>query len=254
MNRHRKIILPVGTLLAAVIYLLTWRFLSFHPASPAEFQAVQGTLQRAERVEKQATYMLDASQLASEYANDARGWPARTPLQWLYNRLVAAFDREAGRGYLAGKQARIAEQRGEYEAYLADLRRKESAGVLTGPEAQILQGEAYGWPPSASPAPVSLPCQPDQQAGYPLPPGPMPACGPTPTPTLYPLQIAVPHRGPYPATLPLESIALELLSVRLRGDEARAVVHRSGGISAIVLVKVAGQWYIAGARLLEKTT
>lgn len=246
----RRVRRLVFIFLALAAGLLLWSAFAFQRASPAEFQAVQAALERSRQVDLEAAYTLDGSQLASVYANDARGWLARTPLQWLYNRLVAAFDREAGRGYLAEKQALIARQRQEYEAYLAELRQKESAGVLTGPEAQILQGETFGWPAVVAAASEVQHCQPAPPAGYPAP-GSAPACGLTPTPTPVPPQNAVPHRGPDPGTLPPEAFSVEVLSVRVRGDEARAVVRKTGGTTELRLVRIAGAWYIASARLLE---
>ena len=44
---------------------------------------------------------------------------------------------------------------------------------------------------------------------------------------------------------------MDIYSVEIEGNIARAVVFKSGETSEILLVKVSGGWFIAGGRLLK---
>ncbi|MBU1660640.1 MAG: hypothetical protein KKD28_04125, partial [Chloroflexi bacterium] len=166
-----------------------------------------------------------------------------------------------------------------YDKYIADLRAKQAAGTLTGEEQIILEGETNGWPTpepvdenlaakatqtceqfiaeaaSWEPEPAAAYPAPDTERAYPAPkaanPAPEPALCPTLTPTQFPQVMMVPHRGHDPATLPPKSFEIDIYSIEIEGDVAKAIVHKSGVTSKLVLVKVDEQWYIAGAELLK---
>lgn len=167
-------------------------------------------------------------------------------------------------GYLDYKQAVIESQKRNYDHYITEHRTKELAGTLSETERIILEGETYGWP-TPEPEDPNVAIQATQTceqfiaeveayresetnreteeknlylvpyttkevselAAYPGPqitnPTPEPVICPTPTPK--PVSyINVPYRGGNPDTAPQ---------------------------TEYTLVKVNGQWYIAGAELLK---
>jgi hypothetical protein len=190
-------------------------------------------------------------------------------------------------GNLDLMEAVIERRKRDYDNYMADLQAKQANGTINEEERLILEGETYGWSTpephveSAAAMPtqicVDVPAEAQQEytTGYPGPQlpneGPAPAypvpetdyseleptrCipAPTPIPTSLPPVMMVPHRGPNPATLPPESFEIEIHSIKIEGEVARAIVHKTGVTSELVLVKVNGRWYIAGAKLLKSVT
>lgn len=63
--------------------------------------------------------------------------------------------------------------------------------------------------------------------------------------------VSVPFRGPNPEIMIPEDFEIDILSVKIDGEVAKAIVYRSGVTSEMTLVKVDGQWYIAGGKLLK---
>lgn len=159
-------------------------------------------------------------------------------------------------GYLDYKQAVIEWRKSSYEQYMAELRLKQTTGTLTDTERLILVGETGGWSDLNQLSDISTvmptpPCvTPSTQIAYPQP-GWLPFCGATPSPDQFPLEWAVPYRGLNPATLSPDNFTINIITVDIEGDVAKAIVSKSGVTSEMVLVKVDGQWYIAGGRLLN---
>jgi hypothetical protein len=46
-------------------------------------------------------------------------------------------------------------------------------------------------------------------------------------------------------------LAIDVLSVKIYGDVAKAITSTPATMTELTLVKVDGQWYIAGAKLLK---
>lgn len=157
-------------------------------------------------------------------------------------------------GKLDLMEAVIERRQRDYDLYLAELQSKQEDGTLTDEEKLILEGETIGWPEPDSEA-AARPTQPctyfPELTPYPDPTDFLPRCGPTPVPVEYPVIVMVPHRGPNPATLPMDAFEIDVISIDIDDDTATAVVHKSGTTSEMVLVHVNGQWYIAGGRLIK---
>lgn len=154
---------------------------------------------------------------------------------------------------------------------MANLRAKQANGTLSEDEKLILEGETNGWPTSkpgsgssvgtaTQPCTYNPPAASDPSTAYPgsnlsalstvTPGAALPYCGPTPIPTPRPLVRAVSSRGEDPAILPPESFEMGIKSISIEGDIARAVISKFEVAAEAVLVKVNGQWYIAGAKSL----
>jgi hypothetical protein len=245
-----------------------------------ETQAVKDTIVRAIQIMAEAKYTFDTSKLSTVYINDPRGGEITDEAlaQIREVRQDATIQKDQV-GILDYKEAVIENLKGQYDHYMADLRAKQEAGTLTEEERLILQVDTYGWP---TPEPVdenlaALATQtcaqliaevesyreataavvtPEPDAGVPYP-YPMPehrqdpiTC-PTPTPTSELLPFQVPYRGNDPATLPPEAFEVDIESIEIEGNVARAVVRIGPVTTEYVLVNVNGQWYIAGTKLLK---
>jgi hypothetical protein len=172
-------------------------------------------------------------------------------------------------GELDYKVVVIERRKREYDNYMAELRAKQADGTIDEGELLILEGETYGWPTpepevEGTEAPVELTrATPTPDPAYPAPaadasleayPPPQQwVCPPRlqPNRMVIPKEQGAPHRGPDPATLPPEAFEIDIYSVEIQGDIAKTIVHKSGVTSEMVLVKVEGQWYIAGTKLLN---
>jgi len=127
----------------------------------------------------------------------------------------------------------------------------ETATAMPSPTKYAGYSTAYPEPPTPSPGPVTA--TPLYGTVYPGPEDaplePQVIHCPTSTPT--PLPIDVPIRGADPATLSQDEFTLDIYSIDIDGDIARAIVHKRAVTSEYTLVKVDGRWYIAGAKLLS---
>jgi hypothetical protein len=267
----------------ALIWTRSAQGLGVNPSGEA--QAVRETILRAWRISVEAEYTFDTSKFTSVYVNDPRGGEitagALDTIREIRQDPTIRMDQV---GLLDYRKAAIKNLKRMYDHYMAELRAKQTAGTLDEVERLILEGETNGWPTpephmeSAAPTPtqicVDVPAeaQREQSTGYPgpqLPNGPAPAyplpgadylesdlphCRPAPTPTPSPLTLAdvyVHYRGRNPATLPPEYFDMDIDSIEIEGDLAKAVVHKLGVTTEYVLVKVNGHWYIAGTKLLK---
>jgi len=240
-----------------------------------EAQKVTDTINRSIRVDFETGYTFDASQLATVFINDPRGGEltseALAVIQEMRQDPTIQKDQV---GILDYHQAVIERRKGVYESYMAGLRAKQANGTISAKEQLILDGETYGWP-TLTPDTASItlaptqPCRIVRQAmatsspPYPPPNSPsistatpetesdLPPCGPTPVPTRFMPALRAQGRGPNPDSLSPESFKIDILSIKVEGDIAWVVVHKSGVTSEAVLVKVNEQWFIAGAKLLK---
>jgi hypothetical protein len=220
-----------------------------------EIQAVKDTILRARRIQLEAEYTFDTSKYETVFINDPRGGEV-TPLaleliQKTRHDPTLRIDQV---GSLDAMTADIGNLKILYDNYMDGLRAKEATGTLNEDEILILQGETNGWASLESekesttamlPTCESLP----SNAAYPAP-EPRP-CAPTPNPTPLTLALGVPYRGTDPAKLPADEFDIAINSVQIDGDIAKVVVQKRSVTSEYTLVKVGGQWYIAGAKLLK---
>jgi hypothetical protein len=257
MNRKLVLTILFG-LVTLTLGLFAWaqsaRSLEVNPSEEAD--AVREVIQRAQRVKAEAHYNFDTAILASVYINDPRGGQMKPG--------ALAAVREARQdpglradevGYLDYKQAIVVNMEREYEAYLAELARKEAAGTLTNDEKEVLiyirtgvfthipeptpdmsgfllTPQAEGWassPPTAYPLPAAPAYIPPTAT---LPPYPVPELDGT--------RFGVPHRGTDPALLRDEMLSIDVLSVKIDGDVAKAITSTPAIITELTLVKVDG--------------
>jgi len=250
-----------------------------------EAQAVRETILRSRRVDAEAAYNFETDILSTVYINDPRGGVlAPEAVSYIQEVRQDSTIRADELGNLDLMEAVIERRKRDYENYMAELQAKQANGTINEEERLILEGETYGWlapephVESAAPTPtqicVDVPAEAQREhaTGYPepqLPNGPAPAyplpgadylesdlphCRPAPTPTPSPLTLAdvyVHYRGRNPATLPPEYFDMDIDSIEIEGDLAKAVVHKLGVTTEYVLVKVNGHWYIAGTKLLK---
>jgi len=252
------------------------------PNTSQEAKAVEATILRSRRIDAEAAYTFDTSLLSTVYINDPRGGgltpEALATIQEVRQDPTIRADQVGELDYM---QAVIEWRKRNYELYIAELWSKQAAGPLTAEEQAILEGKDFlpTPAPSQEPVPATLSTTPplpssSRVVAYPGPnpmmpvvpptsspvadyPAPDPATpvlrpvGPTPHPTSLPPLLMAPYRGLNPAILKPESFEITIMSVEIEGDVAKAVVSKSGVTSEMVLVKVDGQWYIAGGRLLK---
>ena len=289
----RKLVVISGLILiVATAGALDWRRSAQGLAvnTSDEAQAVRDTILRAERIRIEAQYTFDTSQFDTVYINDPRA--GEMPDEALAQIQAIRQDptiRKDQVGALDYEKVAIENLKREYEGFIAELRARQAAGTLEGEDRLILDIATHGWPTleptdADAVAQATQACElyiaealqptPEPSAAYPLPepvieepvletgggtPYPMPeplsppkevGC-PTAIPT--PRPVSLPYRGIDPATLPPEAFDIDIYSIEIEGDVARAVVHKGVVTSEYVLVKVDGQWYIAGAKLLKVT-
>lgn len=226
------------------------------PISSYEAEAVRETILRAWRIGVEARHTFDTSKYASVYINDSRGGEmtseALALIQEIRQDPTIRMDQV---GLLDYKIAAIENMKRMYEDYMAELRARQAAGTLHEEERLLLEGETYGWPTpepvTESTAPALLCTNSPAEAAYPEPEPTVCIPAPTPSPTPIPLALRVPYRGSDPAILPPEELEIDIYSVEIEGEIAKAVVHKWGVTSEYLLVKVNGQWYIAGTKLLK---
>lgn len=277
----RKLILFSSLILIAFTgALLIWTrsVRSLSVSSPEEAQAVKETIQRAWRIQLEAEYTFDTSQYSTVYINDPRGGEISDEALTLIQKFRQDPDiQKAQVGFLDSTQADIENLKREYDNYMAELRSKQAAGTLHEEERLILEGETYGWPTpepedESAAALATQTCElfiakaatqtyelfiaeaarRTPNPAYPEPETyfqPILSC-PTPIPTP---KIWVSYRGTDPARLPPEEFEIDIDSIEIEGEVARAVVHKRVVTSEYVLVKVDGQWYIAGTKLIKVT-
>jgi hypothetical protein len=291
------------------------------PIATENAQPIKDTILRAVRINIEAAYTFDTSQLATVYTNDPRGGEispeALALIQEIRQDPTLRIDQV---GVLDFMQTNVEHQKQVYDNYMAELRAKQADGTISAEEQFILDGETNGWPTPtpnmAGPSPAPLPCM---QPGLPTstPAQPYPTLTPNPYPTGYPdpstLATTLPYTGPYtiptateiptlnpqqlltaypvpevllptvaarvavpgqfplcngtpvpgqitsffrvagrganPALLPPESFEVDIESITIDGEVARALVGKPGMYYEQVLVKVNGQWYLGGARI-----
>jgi hypothetical protein len=247
-----------------------------------EAQAIRETILRARRIRIEAEYTFDTSKFDTVYINDPRGgeMPAEALAQIREIRQDPTIRMDQV-GFLDSMQIDIENLKREYDNYMTELRTKQADGTLTDDEQLILEGETYGWltpepeaenaaaiatqacellqaeamayweTETALPGPETV--TPVSGTAYPGPEGAYtePEAFPCPTSTPTPLPIDVPYRGSDPTTLSQEEFNIDIYSIEIEGDIAKAVVHKRAVTSEYVLVKGDGQWYIAGAKLLK---
>jgi hypothetical protein len=256
----------------------------------AEALAVRETILRSRRIDIEAEYTFDTSQLDTVYINDPRGGElsdeALTLIQAVRHDPTLQKDQV---GILDSSKAAIENMKHEYDSYIEELRARQAAGTLNEGDRIVLEIATNGWPTpepmdADAAAKATQACEtyiaaamqptPEPAAAYPMPkpmieglfhesddgtPYPIPEPPPPPRevgcPTAIPTQNSVflPYRGTDPALLPPEEFDIDIYSIEIEGDVARAIVHKRAVTSEYVLVKVDGQWYIAGVKLLKFT-
>jgi hypothetical protein len=232
-----------------------------------EVQAIKETIFRARRLRIDAEYNFDTNKFASVYINDPRGGeiPAEA-LDLIREIRQDPTIRADTVGILDYEKVAIENLKRSYENYIAVLRTKEASGTLTEEERLILKGETNDSPTlqpddEGAAAIATQTCeqflakttlqlpQAGLEAAYPEPkPESQRVACPTSTPKP---EIWVHHRGSNPLTLPAEALDININSIEIDGEVAKAVVQEGPVTSEYVLVKADGQWYIAGARLLK---
>lgn len=255
-----------------------------------EAGAIRDTVLRAERIRIEAQYTFDTSLYNSVYINDPRGGELSDEgLAQIRDVRHDPTIQKDQVGKLDYMKAVIDDLKRKYDGFLAELRARQAAGTLD-EESQILLDIATdGWPTSEptdadAAAKATQACEtyiaaamqptPEPAAGYPMPepmieglfhesdngtPYPIPEPPPSPEevgcPTAIPAQLPIklPYRGFDPAMLSAEAFNIDIYSIEIEGDVARAIVHKGAVTSEYVLVKVDGQWYIAGVNLLKFT-
>lgn len=252
----------VAIAVGAVIWTRSAQGLGVNTSSDA--QAIRETILRARRIQLEAEYTFDTSQYSQVYINDPRGGEL-TDEALAQVRLIRQ-DPTLGKnqvGFLDSAKVAIESLKGSYNNWIEELRAREAAGMLNEGDRLILEGETYGWPTpepamkTAQAAPTPTRCAyPPTKVAYPEPgaeplPTPLP-CLPTPTPSPQ-TYVDVPYRGSNPATLPPEAFEVDINSIEIEGDVAKAIVRIGPVTTEYTLVKVDGQWYIAGAKLLKYT-
>ena len=240
-----------------------------------ESQKVMDTIYRSIKINLEAAYTLDSSEFATIYINDPRGGeiPAEALADIQESRQDPTIQKDQA-GYLDYMQAVIERRKKVYDNFVASLRAKQEVGTITAEEQAILDGEINGWPTrtpeianltttptqpcaivrnvkSASPVAYPAPNPSSQSTVVPDAEQTVHPCGPTAVPTSFVVELRAEGRGPNPEILPQESFEIDILSVKIEGDVARAIVYKSGVTSEEVLVKVNGQWFIAGGKLLK---
>lgn len=245
-------------------------------------QKIKDTILRSIRVDDEAAYTFDSNKLATVYINDPRGGDISDgALADIRDARQDPSIQKDQVGYLDYKQAVVLRRKREYDAYMAGLRAKQANGTISVDEKLILDGETSGWPTqsaamdviTAEPTPACVralletppPARPypalassSTPIAYPapdsastLPAGDSGSIQFCPTPTRAPshvLRLKAAGRGLDPATLPPEEFIMNILSIQIEGDVAKAIVSRSEVKAEVVLVKVNGQWYLAGAK------
>lgn len=260
MNRKLASIfssISIATILIILIWPRAVQGVEF--ATSQEAKAIESAILRSRRIDAEAAYTFDSINFSSIYINDSRGGETPPAALRLIQEARQDFTIRANQvGYLDYMQAVIDWRKLNYELYIAELESKQITGTLTADEEAILAGKADNNPAESSqeyiPATPVIPPPPQLTltftAAYPQPnPALVMLIGPTPQPTSLPL--ISPYRGIDPKMLPKEAFEITIISIDVEGDVAKAIVSKSGVTSEMVLVKVIGQWYIAGGRLLK---
>ncbi len=114
-------------------------------------------------------------------------------------------------------------------------------------------GYSTAYPGPSTPSPVPATSTPIYGTAYPGPgrvsAEPQVVKCPTATPT-QPL-LRPKYRGVNPDTLPPEDLNMQILSVEINDDIAKAIVYKWSITTEVTLIKENGQWYIAGSKLLK---
>lgn len=288
MRRHLMIstlAVSVTILVFALIWVEASQSLELNTSEEAD--AIREVIRRSRRVLAEAEYTFNTEILATVYINDPRGGEVKPETLALIQEMLQDPTLQADQvGQLDGKVAVILRFKRNFEAYITELEWKESQGSLTNSEREILQYVRTGvYVPFPDPTPdasaflLTPPAEPFQEndliSAYPVPPQvilpltalypqgtattppyPVPDVKPvvdaTPKPSRERNWIKVPYRGINPELLTEEELVdIDILSVKIDGEVAKAIVYRSGVTSEMTLVKVDGQWYIAGGKLLK---
>lgn len=273
-------ILFFAVIIVAFVWVNSGQSLEVNTSLDAD--AVREVIQRSQKVNAEAEYSFNTDILATVYTNDPRGgWEVKPETLALIREMRQDPTLKVNQvGLLDGKQASIWRRKQKYQDYIDGLQQKEMAGTLTIDEREILNYVRTGvFTPIEEPTPdmsVFLLTPPAAEVvesvtpiGYPLPVVPIYA---PPTPTLPPYPVpehtpvvdgqmnnsvederwfVVPFRGPNPEIMLPYDFKINILSVKIDGDIATAIVSRSGITAEQVLVKVDEKWYIAGSKLLK---
>jgi hypothetical protein len=230
-----------------------------------EAQAVRETILRARRIRIESQYTFDTSKFATVYINDPRGGEISSEaLAQIREIRQDTSIRKDQVGFLDYEKVAIENLKREYDNYLEELRAKQASGTLAEEEQLILAGKTDGWP---TPKPedengaaiatqtcelliITQRANQEIDAAYPIPStDPEQVFCPTPIPK--PSPINAPYRGSDPAILPPEEFEMDIYSIEIEGEVAKAIVHKQAVTSEYMLVKVDGHWFIAGSKLLK---
>ena len=276
MSRRASRLTILIVLFAVVTGAVIWArpVLGTNSSTSEDAKAIEATIWRSLVVDAYALYTLDTSELHTVYVNDARGGTLDDGTVAYIQDVRKDYTLKANQlGYLDLQVAAVEYHKQMYDSYVADLRAKQSSGTLTTDEAVML---AYidGKPMPASTPTITPPTaiaqgKPEatqaELSGYPGAkptdaivsggnPAPvieptLPYVGPTlPPPTPLPI---IPYRAPNPTLLPPDDFNITILSIEVNGDVATAVTSKSDITSQLVLVKINGEWLIAGAEGLK---
>ena len=286
----RKLVVRLGMLVTGLLAVAAWLIpLVFgRSAPPAVAKAVVAVVQRSVAVDYQVAHTLDLAPLAAVYINDPRGGSLDPRTVAFIQSVRPAENPPTDQpGWLDYQQALYARPLADWANALALLRAKQTAGLLTNDEQQILNvvDGTHLIIPTPTPPPITPPPTPSAAMvqtqlaaayppGYPMP-APQPTALPTPTtapvpaypgdtrsptaegsnplpePTVLPLP-PLPFHGPDPAQLPPSVFAITVLSVRMQGEVVKAYVEWQGAVIEYRLVNVGGQWYIAGETVIRR--
>lgn len=281
----KSILFMIAISLGGLIWSQSAQSLEVNTSEEAD--AIREVIRRSQRVDAEAAYTFNTEILATVYINDPRGGLLNPEALKRIQEVRQDYSLQANQvGKLDYMIANIEWLKNEYEMHITELELKESQGSLTNPEREILQyvrtGVYIPFPdptPDASAFLLTPPAEPFQDddliSAYPVPPQvilpltalypqgtattppyPVPDVKPvvdaTPKPSRERNWIKVPYRGINPELLTEEELVdIDILSVKIDGEVAKAIVYRSGVTSEMTLVKVDGQWYIAGGKLLK---
>jgi hypothetical protein len=186
-------------------------------------------------------------------------------LKSLYDNYMAGLRAKQAAGTLTEEEQIILN--GETYGWPTPVPEDENAAAMATQACELFLVKATAYWETETAMPSTETVYQEYSTAYPMPPtsSPIPetATRPYPVPEAAPEVIHCPHpfptpppiRAPFrysdPATLPPEVFEVDIYSIEIEGDVARVVVHITPVTSEYVLVKVDGQWYIAGGRLIK---